>query len=302
MRRRLSLFARFRIKKERLNMDQLLGAHVFVEGGVDSAISKADEFGFTAIQIFTRNNNRWVSKALSEKEISSFKEKRKSSQIKVIVSHDSYLINLCAQNPEILEKSRKAFIDELERCEQLEIPYLNFHPGAHGGQGEDEGIKMIAESLNLAHEQTKNFKVKSMLEATAGQGTAIGYTFEHLKKIIDLVEEKDRMCVCIDTAHIFAAGYNIKDPKTYDAVIKDFDSIVGLELLKCIHMNDSKKELGSKVDRHDHIGKGFIGLEGFTNIMNDKRLDGVAKILETPKGKEQLEDLENVKTLLGLIK
>jgi deoxyribonuclease-4 len=141
-----------------------------------------------------------------------------------------------------------------------------------------------------------------MLEATAGQGTAIGYTFEHLKKIIDLVEEKDRMCVCIDTAHIFAAGYNIKDPKAYEKVIKEFDSIIGLDLLKCIHMNDSKKELGSKVDRHDHIGKGFIGLEGFSNIMNDKRLDGAAKILETPKGKEQLEDLENVKTLLGLIK
>jgi deoxyribonuclease IV len=283
-------------------MKHLIGAHVFVEGGVDSAITKATEFGFSAIQIFTRNNNRWASKALSEKEISAFKEKRKKSPVEVIVSHDSYLINLCAQNEEILEKSRNAFVDELERCEILEIPYLNFHPGAHGGKGEDEGIKLIAESLNLAHVKTKNFKVKSMLEATAGQGTAIGYKFEHLKKIIDLVDQKERMCVCIDTAHIWAAGYNIKDSSEYEKVMKEFDDIVGLGLLKCIHMNDSKKELGSKVDRHDHIGKGFIGTEGFTNIMNDSRLENTAKILETPKGKDQLEDLENVKVLLGLEK
>jgi len=141
-----------------------------------------------------------------------------------------------------------------------------------------------------------------MLEATAGQGTAIGYTFEHLKKIIDLVDEKDRMCVCIDTAHIFAAGYDIKDKKNYNKVIKDFDEIIGLDLLKCFHMNDSKKPLASRVDRHDHIGKGFIGLEGFTNIMNDKRLLHIPKILETPKGKEQLEDLENIKTLKSLCK
>jgi deoxyribonuclease-4 len=141
-----------------------------------------------------------------------------------------------------------------------------------------------------------------MLESTAGQGTALGYRFEQLKKIIDMVDEKKRMSVCIDTAHIFAAGYNIKDPKEYKKVIKDFDDIIGLDLLNCLHMNDSKKELGSRVDRHDHIGKGFIGTEGFSNIMNDKKLEGVAKILETPKGKEQLEDLENIKTLLGLVK
>jgi deoxyribonuclease-4 len=161
---------------------------------------------------------------------------------------------------------------------------------------------LIAESLNIVHEQTKGYKVKSMLEATAGQGTAIGYRFEQLKKIIDMVDEKERMSVCIDTAHIFAAGYNIKDPKEYKKVIKEFDDIIGLDLLNCLHMNDSKKELGSRVDRHDHIGKGFIGLEGFSNIMNDKKIESVAKILETPKGKEQLEDLENVKTLLGLLK
>jgi len=283
-------------------MKHLLGAHVFVEGGVDSAITKADEFGFTAIQIFTRNNNRWASKPLSEKEILNFKEKLSNSGIKVVVSHDSYLINLCAIIPENLEKSLSAFKDELDRCEILGIPFMNFHPGSHGGAGEDDGMKKIAESLNIVHQQTNGYKVKSMLEATAGQGKAIGYKFEQLAKIIELVDEKERMCVCIDTAHIYAAGYDIKDTKNYKKVMKEFDEVIGLDLLKCIHMNDSKKPLGSRVDRHDHIGKGEIGLEGFTNIMNDKRLKDVAMILETPKGKEQLEDLENVKTLLSLVK
>ncbi|MCL4549731.1 MAG: deoxyribonuclease IV [Bacteroidetes bacterium] len=283
-------------------MKHLLGAHVFVAGGVDSAIDNGEGLGFTAIQLFTKNNNRWFSKDLTEKEINAFKEKKSNSNIKAIVSHDSYLINLCAKDPENLEKSRKSFLDELKRCELLEIPYLNFHPGSHGGQGEEEGLKIIAESLNITHEQTKGYKVKSMLEATAGQGNALGYRFEQLKKIIDMVDEKERMCVCIDTAHIFAAGYNIKDPKEYKKVIKEFDDIIGLDLLNCIHMNDSKKELGSRVDRHDHIGKGFIGKEGFTNIMNDKKLEKVPKILETPKGKEQKEDLENIKMLLSLIK
>jgi len=280
----------------------LLGAHTSTQGGVSAAITLAEKLNFTAIQIFTKNNNQWKGKVLTQNDADEFKQKLSRSSIKVVVSHDSYLINLCSSKPELLEKSREAFVDELERCEMLGIPYLNFHPGAHGGMGEEEGIKLIAESLNLAHEKTKNFKVKSMLEATAGQGTAIGYTFEHLKKIIDLVDEKERMCVCIDTAHIFAAGYDIKDKKNYNKVIKEFDDIIGLDLLKCFHMNDSKKSLASRVDRHDHIGKGFIGLEGFTNIMNDKRLLHIPKILETPKGKEQLEDLENIKTLKSLCK
>ncbi len=282
--------------------EQLLGAHTSTQGGVSAAITLAEKLNFTAIQIFTKNNNQWKGKVLTQNEADEFKQKLSASSIKVVVSHDSYLINLCSSKPELLEKSREAFVDELERCEMLGIPYLNFHPGAHGGMGEEEGIKLIAESLNLAHQKTKNYKVQSMLEATAGQGTAIGYTFEHLKKIIDLVDEKERMCVCIDTAHIFAAGYDIKDKKNYNKVIEDFNEIIGLDLLKCFHMNDSKKPLASRVDRHDHIGKGFIGLEGFTNIMNDKRLLHIPKILETPKGKEQLEDLENIKTLRSLCK
>ncbi len=283
-------------------MNHLLGAHTSTNGGVAASVDLAEKLQFTAMQIFTKNNNRWLSKALTEKEIILFKDKLSKSGIKFVVSHDSYLINLCAADPELLEKSRTAVQDELERCELLGIPYLNFHPGSHGGQGEKEGIKIIAESLNIAHEKTKGYKVSSMLEATAGQGAAIGYRFEHLAEIIDLVDEKERMSVCIDTAHIFAAGYDIKSPEGYKKTFKEFDSIIGLERLKCFHMNDSKKDLGTRVDRHEHIGKGFIGVEGFTNLMSDKKLVHVPKILETPKGKEQLEDVENLDVLRGLIK
>jgi len=178
---------------------------------------------------------------------------------------------------------------------------LNFHPGSHTGRGEEEGLKVIAESINIAHQKTEDCSVKSMLEITAGQGTALGYKFEHIAKIIEMVEDKKRMSVCIDTAHLFAAGYDFRSEQAFKGTMSEFNDIIGLELLKCIHVNDSKKELGSRVDRHEHIGKGYIGLEGFKNIMNDKRLEAVPKILETPKGKEQLEDLENLKTLKELI-
>jgi deoxyribonuclease-4 len=282
-------------------MNQLLGAHTSISGGVSKSVDRAEELGFTAMQIFTKNNNKWFQKKLDEKEINAFKSKLEKSNIKFVVSHDSYLINLCAAKKTILEKSRKAFLDELERCELLGISHLNFHPGAHLGTGEDDGIKRIAESLNIAHEKTKNYKVSSMLETTAGAGTAIGYRFEQLREIIDLVEMKRRMAVCIDTAHIFAAGYDIKEPKSFKEVIKEFDEIIGLDRLKCFHMNDSKKPLGSRVDRHEHIGKGFIGLEGFNNIMNDNRLIAIPKILETPKGKDQKEDIINLRTLRNLI-
>jgi deoxyribonuclease-4 len=282
-------------------MKQLLGAHTSISGGVSNAVKLAEKLDFTAMQIFTKNNNRWEAKALEENEIHKYKQLLKNSKIKFVVAHDSYLINLCAVDNNNLLKSRIAFIDELERCEKLGIKYLNFHPGAHGGKGEEEGIKLIAESLNIAHDKTKGFQVSSMLETTAGQGTNVGYHFEQIQKIIELVDQQDRMTVCIDTAHIFAAGYNIKDRDEYNKVIQDFDSIVGLDKLHCLHMNDSKKDLGSRVDRHEHIGKGFIGIQGFKNIMNDKRLKNIPKILETPKGKEQLEDLENLGVLKNLI-
>jgi len=283
-------------------LNLLIGAHTSIQGGVAESIPLAEKLKFTAMQIFTKNNNRWFAKPLSENEITLFKSRLKNSNIKFVVAHDCYLINLCSKDKGILNKSRTAFLDELERCELLGIPYLNFHPGSHGGKGEENGIKIIAESLNITHQKTRGYKVSSMLEATAGQGTAIGYKFEQLRKIIDMVDGKERMTVCIDTAHIFAAGYDIKNGKNYDKVISEFDDIIGLEYLKCFHMKDSKKELGSRVDRHEHIGKGFIGKEGFKNIMNDKRLEKVPKILETPKGKECKEDLKNIKVLKSLIR
>lgn len=282
-------------------MNQLLGAHTSISGGVSTSVERAAKLNFNAMQIFSKNNNRWSAKPLEEEEINLFRNSMISSGIKFTVVHDSYLINLCAKDPVILSKSQDAFVDEIERCELLGIPYLNFHPGAHGGAGEDIGIEMIAESINLAHQKTAGANVGSMLEATAGQGTAIGYKFEHLRDIIELVDVKDRMSVCIDTAHIFAAGYDIRAEEKYEETMNLFDEIVGLDRLKCFHINDSKKDLGTRVDRHEHIGKGFIGLDGFRNIMNDPRLAHIPKILETPKGKEQLEDLENLKVLKSLI-
>jgi len=282
-------------------LEHLLGAHTSIAGGVSKSVERAEKLNFTAMQIFTKNNNRWNAKPLEEDEIKRFKSLLSESNIKFVVAHDSYLINLCAKDKTILHKSIEAFIEELQRCELLGIPHLNFHPGAHGGMGEEEGIKIIAESLNTAHQRTKNFKVKSMIELTAGQGTALGYKFEQIASIIELVEDKDRISVCIDTAHIFAAGYDIREPESYEKVISEFDSIIGLNLLKCFHINDSKKELGSRVDRHEHIGKGYIGLNGFRNLMNDERLKHIPKILETPKGKEQKEDIMNIDVLKNLI-
>ena len=279
---------------------QLLGAHTSIQGGVSKAVELADKLGFTAMQIFTKNNNRWDSNHISDEEVEQYKIKLSQSKIKSVLAHSSYLINLCSANPEIRKKSLSSFIEELERCEQLGIEYLNFHPGAHGGQGADEGIKIIADGINTAISKTR--KAGCMLELTAGQGTSIGHTFEELAGIIRFVEDKKRAAVCIDTAHIFAAGYDISKKESYEKTVNDFDKIIGLEYLKYFHLNDSKKPLGSRVDRHEHIGKGFIGLEGFRLILNDKRFENIPKVLETPKGKECLEDLENLKILRSLIK
>ncbi|MEW5797523.1 MAG: deoxyribonuclease IV [Bacteroidota bacterium] len=280
----------------------LLGAHMSISGGVHTAVDRAASIGCTALQVFTKNNNQWSGKPFTESDIALYKEKITVARISPVVSHDSYLINLCGTNPDILKKSRAAFIDELERCEQLGIPLLNFHPGSHLGAGDEEGIKKICESLNVAHDATKNFKVKSVLETTAGQGTNVGYKFEHLRTIIDGVENPERMAVCIDTCHIFAAGYNISNEKGYEETFKLFDEIIGLDRLVAFHINDSKKGLGSHVDRHEHIGKGAIGLTGFRLLMNDPRFTHIPKILETPKSEDLHEDVENMRVLKSLIK
>ena len=271
-------------------------------GGVHTAVDRALSIGCTALQVFTKNNNQWSAKPLAEEEIENYKRKIAEATITPVMAHDSYLINLCAMNPDTLERSRKAFIDELTRCEQLGIQLLNFHPGAHGGAGEEEGIKRVVESLNIAHERTEEFKVLSVVETSAGQGTAVGYKFEQLEKIINGVDKPDRMAVCVDTCHIFAAGYDIRTEEKYEATFEEFDNIIGLQRLVAFHYNDSKKEFGSHRDRHEHIGKGMIGVAGFSLLMNDTRFANIPKILETPKSKDLHEDVENMKVLKELIK
>ena len=280
----------------------LLGAHMSIAGGAHTAIERGNRIGCTTIQMFVKNNNQWRGKPLAETDIATYKDLLLKSSIGPVVVHDTYLINLCAKDKSILRKSRAALKDELNRCELLGVAYLNFHPGAHVGLGETEGIKLIAESLDIVHEQTKGYRVKSVIETTAGQGTAIGYRFEQIRSIIDAVEKKERMAVCVDTCHVFAAGYDITIEAGYEKTFDEFDAIIGLANLVAFHVNDSKRPLGSRVDRHEHIGKGNIGLAGFRLLMNDERFRSIPKILETEKGPDMKEDIANMKVLRRLIK
>lgn len=280
----------------------LLGAHMSNAGGVHRAVERGISIGCTTMQLFVKNNVQWEGKPLTEEDVSSYKKLLSESNIAPVMVHDTYLINLCAKDKKILKKSRVALKEELDRSERLGVEYLNFHPGAHMGQGEVEGVKLIAESLNIIHEQTRGYKVKSVIEATAGQGTVLGYRFEQLQAIIDLVQDKNRMAVCIDTCHVFAAGYDIATEKGYEQTFREFDAVVRLDRLVAFHVNDSKRECGSRVDRHIHIGQGRIGLHGFRLLMNDPRFANIPKILETPKGPDMKEDVENMAMLRGLIK
>ncbi len=287
-------------KNQQKHFEPLIGAHESIAGGIHTAFERATIAGCRTLQVFTKNNTQWRAKPLTDEDIASYKTTASKSTIAPVVAHDCYLINLSATDNTILKKSREAFVDELKRCEALGIPYLNFHPGAHMGAGEDEGIRKIIESLNRAHEQTCSFRVLSVLETTAGQGTAVGYRFEHLRKIIDGVDDRKRMAVCIDTCHIFAAGYDISTEAGYESTMREFDNVIGLKNLVAIHTNDSKKPLGSRVDRHEHIGKGEIGTTGFRCLMQDERLTHIPKILETPKGEDLQEDKMNLKLLRKL--
>jgi len=273
-----------------------------IAGGVHTAIERAARIGCPTLQMFVKNNNQWKGKELTDKDVATYKEARSKARIGPVVVHDTYLINLCAVDPAILEKSRNAMQDELDRCERLGIEYLNVHPGSHMGAGEEEGIERIAASLDIIHERTKGYAVRSVIETTAGQGTAIGYRFEHLRDIIERVRDPERMAVCVDTCHIFAAGYDISTKRGYDRTFREFDDIIGLDRLVAFHVNDSKKPLGSRVDRHDHIGKGEIGLDGFRFLMNDRRFKDIPKILETPKSDDLHEDVENIRILKGLLR
>ena len=273
-----------------------IGAHVSANGGVENAPANAKRIGATAFALFTKNQRQWFSQPLSEKSIEIFKQRCQEygytpSQI---LPHDSYLINLGSPDDEGLDKSRKSFTEELHRCEQLGLDRLNFHPGSHLKKiSEDDCLKRIAESINIALSQTKG--VTAVLENTAGQGSNMGYRFEHLRTIIDLVDDKTRVGVCIDTQHAFASGYNLQSEEGFLSVWNEFDNIVGFNYLRGMHINDSKKELASRVDRHDSIGKGLLGLSPFERIVTDPRFDSIPLILETPDEALWTEEIELLK-------
>lgn len=279
----------------------LLGTHVSVRGGLHMAFERGERIGCTTMQIFTKNSSRWEGKPIASADAKSYKTEQAKATIDPVFAHAGYLINLCAANPIIQQRSLQALEDELWRCEALGISGLVFHPGSHMGRGEEDAIHSIAESINRVHQNTVGFHTQTILETTAGQGTAIGYRFQHLKAIIDQVEHNERMAVCLDTCHLFAAGYPIHTRTGWEDTIREFDDMVGLERLAAVHVNDSKKEFGSRIDRHQHIGKGFIGKEGFRPLMNDPRLEKVPKILETEKSDDMHEDLENMSILRSLV-
>jgi len=278
-------------------MPKYVGAHVSASGGVENAPLNAIKIGAKVFALFTKNQRQWKAKPLTLQSIDEFKINLEKSGIPAeqVLPHDSYLINLGAPEEEKLIKSREAFIDELERCEQLGLKLLNFHPGSHlvkltKKQKEDSALveeieqkclDVIAESMNLAIEATKDSDVILVIENTAGQGSNLGYKFEHLAYLIDKVENKDRVGVCIDTCHMFTAGYDIRTKEAYDQTWQEFDDIVGFKYLKGMHINDSKPPLGSKVDRHHSLGLGEIGIDAFKFIMNDSRMDNIPLVLET---------------------
>lgn len=260
-----------------------IGAHVSVSGGVSNAPLNAKEIGARAFALFTGSSARWVSKALTHAEIDAFKRNCESGGFtpEVILPHDNFLINLGSPDGEKLEKSRKSFYDEMHRCEQLGLTMLNFHPGSHLDiLTEEECLDRIAESINITLDKTTG--VTAVIESTAGQGSNLGFRFEHLAHIIDKVEDKSRVGVCVDTCHTYSAGYDLRSEDGYSRTWKEFDDIIGRKYLRALHLNDDKRELGSRIDRHEEIGKGTLGKDFFVRLVNDPRFDNMPLILETP--------------------
>lgn len=275
-----------------------IGAHVSASGGIENAPVNAHAIGAKAFALFTRNQRQWKSSPLTDKSIFLFKERCEEFgyEAKQILPHDSYLINLGHPDPEGLQKSREAFLDEMQRCEQLALDRLNFHPGSHlDKMTVDDCLARIAESINWTLDQTNG--VCAVIENTAGQGTNLGYTFEQIAAIIDKVEDKSRVGVCIDTAHTLAAGYDIKTAQGFTETFRHFDEVIGFSYLRGMHINDSKKDLASRVDRHDSIGKGVMGITTFKMLMEDSRFDGIPLILETPDESIWAEEISYLYTL-----
>ncbi|MEK6233317.1 MAG: deoxyribonuclease IV, partial [Planctomycetales bacterium] len=282
----------------------LLGAHMSIAGGFHKAVERAAAAGMSICQIFTKNNNQWKGKPLGKKDAQRFQESLAEHGISHPLAHDSYLINMASPNQALWRKSLNAFVTELRRADLLGIPHVVAHPGAYVSSSEEAGLERIAQALDEVHKKTGELQSGCLLETTAGQGTNLGWKFEHLAAIFALVREPDRLGVCFDTCHVLAAGYPMASAAEYQATMDAFDHLVGLERIKAFHLNDSKRELGSRVDRHEHIGEGFVGLEPFRRILNDARFRDVPMYLETPKGDRDGENLDrvNLSALRALVK
>jgi len=278
----------------------LLGAHMSIRGGVSVAIERARSIRCTAMQVFVKNNMQWFARPLTHDEIRAFLNHVQRGELLSVFGHANYLINLAATNPQFHANSIRALAEELLRADQLELPFLVLHPGAHLGAGEEAGLKKITDSIDEVFRRIPKVKTKIALEITAGQGSCVGHRFEHLAHIIAKVREPERLRVCIDTAHLFAAGYEIGSESGVRKTFSEFDVVIGRNRLVAIHVNDSKTGLGSRVDRHEHIGKGQIGLDAFRFIMRRRRFSKIPKVLETPKGEDLREDVVNLKTLRAL--
>jgi len=279
-----------------------LGAHMSIAGGVDLAIARGFGIGCAAIQVFTKSNNQWAARTLPEDEVLRFRSERARLGDFPVVAHDSYLINLCSPDDLLYEKSVDACLLELERCARLGIETLVVHPGGHMGQGEEFAIRRLVGAIDRIHQRVPRAAASIALETMAGQGTVIGHRFEQIGRIIALTRDPDRVGVCLDTCHVFAAGYDLRTPTAYEETLRRFTGEIGFARLRAVHVNDSKRDLGSRVDRHEHIGRGFLGLEAFRLLMNDARFQGVPLILETPKDEKTLrEDVDNLDRLIGLV-
>ena len=275
-----------------------------IAGGYYKAVEAAAELGMDCVQLFTKNNNQWKAKPLSSQDLDDFKTCLKQTGVKQPVAHDSYLINLASPNDELWKKSTEAFKHELERAEALELIGVVMHPGAYVSSTPEEGLQRIVESLDEIHAATSGFKTLTLLETTAGQGSTLGAKFEELAWIIDHAAHPERLGVCVDTCHIFSAGYPLIEAADYKATFAEFDRLIGVKKIKAFHLNDSLKPFASRVDRHAHIGRGSLGLEPFRHVLNDKRFAKVPMYLETNKGEEEGENLDaiNLRTLKSLIK
>jgi deoxyribonuclease IV len=282
----------------------LFGAHMSIAGGYHNAVVAARQHGCQALQLFTKNSNQWAAKALTDEDIRLFRRALRGSGIRVTMAHDSYLINLASREPTLYRRSVEAFVVEVQRAESLGLRYLVMHPGSPGDDDVETALARVAGAFDEVHRRCPNYRVMVLLETTAGQGYSLGHRFEHLARILELVEEPNRLGVCLDTCHVFAAGYPLAPESEYRATMRAFDKSVGLRRLRVFHLNDSLKPLGSRVDRHAHIGRGCLGLEPFQLLVNDPRFRNRAMILETPKedAVEGEMDAVNLAVLRGLVK